>query len=76
MRHATAKKQGLEPIFAEDSELGQRMFYDSKEGKYYDATTDLYYYDGFDPRKLIRVFNRADEPTYWEKKGAEDEKNI
>ena len=51
MTHATAKQQGLEPVFPESHEYGGRYFYDPAEGKYYDANTDLYLED-FDP-KLI-----------------------
>lgn len=53
MTHKTAIKQGLEPIFPEDTEKGQRYFYDTQEGKYYDAMTDLYLYD-FDPCNLLK----------------------
>lgn len=48
MTHETAKQFGLESVFPEGSEWGDRIFYDSKEGKYYDAYDDLYLED-FDP---------------------------
>ena len=54
MTHKTAIKQGLEPIFAEHTELGQRYFYDKAEGKYYDAATDLFMGDDFDPANLLK----------------------
>jgi len=52
MTHQTAKKQRLEPVFPEKSLYGRRIFYDPKEGKYYDSATDLY----LDPPGNIRVF--------------------
>jgi len=48
MTHEIAIKQGLEPVYPEGTLLADRIFYDSKEGQYYDAHTDLYLY-GFDP---------------------------
>lgn len=48
MTHKTAKKQGLEPVYPEGTQLADRIFYDTKAGRYYDAHTDLYLYD-FDP---------------------------
>jgi hypothetical protein len=42
MTHNTARKQGLDPIYPENHPLGQRIFYDIREGQYYDAATDLY----------------------------------
>lgn len=42
MTHATAKRQGLDPVYPESHELGLRIFYDTAAGKYYDAATDLY----------------------------------
>ena len=48
MTHETARKQNLEPIYPETHELGQRVFWDPREGKYYDAATDLFLED-FDP---------------------------
>jgi len=48
MTHATAKKQGLEPIYPIGHELSEVVFYDRSVGKYYDATTDLYL-ENFNP---------------------------
>lgn len=48
MTHETAKKQNLEPVFPEKHGLGTVIFWDSREGKYYDASTDLYL-DDYDP---------------------------
>jgi len=49
MKHSTAKQQNLEPIFPENHELGQRIFYDPKEGRYYDAFTDFYMDQDYNP---------------------------
>jgi hypothetical protein len=43
MTHKTAIAQGLEPIYPEHTENGKRIFYDTKEGKYYDASIDMYF---------------------------------
>ena len=48
MTHDRARLQGLEPVYPEAHELGQRVYWDAREGKYYDAGTDLYLED-FDP---------------------------
>lgn len=48
MTHETAKKQDLEPVYPEAHRLGLVVFWDFLEGKYYDASTDLYLED-FDP---------------------------
>jgi len=50
MTHETAIKQGLEPVYPEAHELGQRVFWDPREGQYYDAGTDLFLW-GFDPTR-------------------------
>lgn len=50
MTHETAKKQGLDPIYPKEHDLGLRIFYDTKEGKFYDAECDLYL-ENFDPIK-------------------------
>ena len=50
MTHATAQQQGLEPVFPEAHQLGLRIFWDAREGQYYDAGTDLYLFD-FDPHR-------------------------
>jgi len=42
MTHATARRQGLDSVYPETHEMGQRIFYDPMEGRYYDAATDLY----------------------------------
>jgi hypothetical protein len=42
MTHTTAIKQNLEPVYPEIHHLGQQVFYDKYEGKYYDSSTDLY----------------------------------
>lgn len=50
MTHDTARKLNLEPIYPEHTQWADRIFYDPREGQYYDAYTDLYLYD-FDPVK-------------------------
>jgi len=52
MKHYTAREQGLDPVFSEKTELGVRIFYDPKEGKYYDSATDLYL-ENYDPREEV-----------------------
>ena len=42
MTHETAKRQGLDPVFPENSPNGMRIFYDNKEGRYYDAAIDMF----------------------------------
>ena len=49
MTHNTASKQGLEPVYPEGHHLGTQVFYDTKAGQYYDASSDLYIY-GLDCR--------------------------
>jgi hypothetical protein len=53
MTHNTAKKQGLEPVFSEIHELGDRIFYCPREGKYYDAYSDFFLED-FDPKNYVK----------------------
>lgn len=48
MTHETARKQGLEPVYPVGTQWSDRIFYDTREGQYYDAYTDLYMSD-FDP---------------------------
>jgi hypothetical protein len=55
MNHLTAKRMNLEPIFPENTNLGQRIFYDSKAGRYYDSGTDLYMPINYDPKNDGRV---------------------
>jgi hypothetical protein len=42
MKHETARKQGLDPVYPEQHELGLIVFYDTVAGRYYDSSTDLY----------------------------------
>jgi hypothetical protein len=49
MTHKEAEKQGLQPVFPQRHELGERIFWDSREGEYYDAGTDSYLWH-FDPQ--------------------------
>lgn len=37
-----AEKMGLEVIFSVNHQLHDRIFYDKKEGKYYDRYSDIY----------------------------------
>jgi len=39
---ASAKQQGLEVVFSPGNQWHERIFYDPKEGKYYDANSDVY----------------------------------
>jgi len=48
MDQDTAKSQGLEPVFPVGHQLADRIFYDTREGQYYDSGTDLYLWD-YDP---------------------------
>lgn len=48
MKQETAIRQGLEPIYPAAHPLGERIYWDKKEGKYYDASTDLFL-ENFDP---------------------------
>jgi hypothetical protein len=54
MRHVTAREQGLDPVFPENTERGVRIFYDAKEGKYYDSATDLYL-ENYDPKTALEA---------------------
>ena len=56
MTHKIAREQGLDPIYPENTEKGQRIFYDPKEGKYYDSFTDLYF-QICSNAQLIDMFN-------------------
>jgi hypothetical protein len=53
MTHETAKKQGLEPVYPVGHNFSDRIFYDPREGKYYDSYSDFYLYD-FDPVMIGR----------------------
>ena len=39
------KDNGLERVFSKGHQYHDRIFYDRKEGKYYDQATDLYLED-------------------------------
>jgi len=57
MTHTEAIKQGLEPVYPMTNQWAERIFYDPREGQYYDAFTDLYLW-GFDP--IDRIVNKFD----------------
>lgn len=42
MTHEIARKLGLDPVYPSGHELGNVVFYDFAEGKYYDASVDMY----------------------------------
>jgi hypothetical protein len=48
MTHAQAKRQFLEAVFPESHPMGTRIFWDAREGQYYDSATDLILW-GYDP---------------------------
>jgi len=39
---AIVKRHGLENVFSPPNQWHDRIYYDSKEGKYYDAYSDVY----------------------------------
>lgn len=41
-REAELKLQGLEFVFSENHQLRDRIFYDFREGKYYDRSSDIF----------------------------------
>ncbi len=49
MTPETARKQGLEVVYPKGHELHEWIFWDPKEGKYYDSSTDLFL-ENDDPR--------------------------
>lgn len=52
MTHETARKQRLEPVYPENTQEGQFIFYDMNVGLYYDSSTDLYLDKDFDPTTI------------------------
>ena len=43
MLHREARRQNLIPLYKEDHPLGRTYFFDPKEGKDYDASSDIYH---------------------------------
>ena len=43
---------GMEPVYPSGHKYGGRIYYDSKEGKYYDRNSDMYLHLDFDPVKM------------------------
>lgn len=47
----------LEPVFSKGHQFADRIFYDRKEGKYYDKYTDIYL--GLDEVKMLGLAQNA-----------------
>lgn len=52
MTHDSARRQGLEPVYPEGHQYGDRVFWDAREGRHYDAYTDCYLGNRFDPVQM------------------------